>query len=282
VVQPKTASSPPRADPRPQATTTTAAPQPGWTPLSTVATGVAVDQRSITTSDGARITMIRFRAGQVRFALHAGTEDPPTGGLLLGTAAAPAVSPAERPLLLAAFNGGFKVSAHAGGVEVDGHVLTTLVAGMASLVIDADGTARVGVWGQTVPTAGEAVASVRQNLPPLVVGGQASASISDVGAWGSTLHGVAFQARSALGQDPVGDLIYVATMGALPIDLATALVAVGATIAMELDINPEWVQADVAAAPGAALSAVVPGQNQPADRYLLGWTRDFVSVDAST
>jgi len=250
--------------------------------VSTVTTGVAVDVRSITTSDGARVTIIRFRAGQVRFALHVGTQDPPTGGLILGATAAPVVSPAERPLLLAAFNGGFKVSAQAGGVEVDGHVLTTLVAGVASLVIDADGTARVGVWGQTVPTPGEAVASVRQNLPPLVVGGQASASISDVEAWGSTLHGVAFQARSALGQDPSGDLIYAASMGALPVDLATALVTAGANIAMELDINPEWVQADVAAAPGAALAAAVPGQNQPADRYLLGWTRDFVSVETSS
>ena len=54
------------------------------------------------------------------------------------------------------------------GVEVDGHVLTTLVRGMASVVIDANGSAHVGVWGETVPAPREAVASVRQNLPPLV------------------------------------------------------------------------------------------------------------------
>ena len=66
----------------------------------------------------------------------------------------------------------------------------------------------------------------------------------------------------------------------IPVDLATALLLAGTDIAMELDINPEWVQADVAATPGAALVAVVPGQTQPSDRYLLGWTRDFVTVDA--
>ena len=70
-------------------------------------------------------------------------------------------------------------------------------------------------------------------------------------------------------------------MHALPIDMATALVGAGATVAMELDINPEWVQADVAATPGSTLTAMVPGQNQLADRYLLGWTRDFVTVDVA-
>jgi len=70
-------------------------------------------------------------------------------------------------------------------------------------------------------------------------------------------------------------------MHALPIDMATALVSAGATVAMELDINPEWVQADAAASPGGVLTAMVPGQNQPADRYLLGWTRDFVTVDVA-
>jgi len=48
---------------------------------------------------------------------------------------------------------------------------------------------------------------------------------------------------------------------------------------MELDINPEWVQADEAAVPGGALAAMVPGQTQLAGRYLMGWTRDFVTVD---
>ncbi len=70
-------------------------------------------------------------------------------------------------------------------------------------------------------------------------------------------------------------------MHALPIDMATALVRAGATVAMELDINPEWVQADMAASPGGVLAAMVPGQDQPADRYVLGWTRDFVTVDVA-
>lgn len=247
--------------------------------MSTVASGVAIDEQSITTAGGAAVTLIRFRAGQVVFALHAGSQDPPTGGVALGADAQPAITAAERAVLLGAFNGGFKVSGHAGGTEIDGHVLSPLLTGMASLVIDTGGSAHIGVWGSTAPRGGESIASVRQNLPPLVSGAQPSPTISVLSAWGDPLHEIAVTARSALGQDAAGNLIYAASMHALPVDMASALLSAGATVAMELDINPEWVQADVAASPGGALVARVPGQNQLADRYLVGWTRDFVTVD---
>ena len=52
----------------------------------------------------------------------------------------------------------------------------------------------------------------------------------------------------------------------------------GARIAMELDINPEWVQLDAAGIPGGALTAEIPGQYRPSDQYLAGWTRDFFTV----
>ncbi len=67
-------------------------------------------------------------------------------------------------------------------------------------------------------------------------------------------------------------------MSTTPYDLADALVRTGARTAMELDINPEWVQLDTARRPGGRLTAAVPGQNRPADQYLVGWTRDFITV----
>lgn len=261
--------------------TTTAAPSPaqaGWAVLSTVPSGVAVDQRRLTLADGSAVTILRFRAGQVRYALHVGSQDPPTNGVPLGPQAQSAIGAAEQGQLLAAFNGGFETSTGAGGFEVDGRILTPLRPGLASLVIDASGSARVGVWGQDVPAPGEQVQSVRQNLVPLVASGQASPQVGDVAAWGATLGGGPAVARSALGQDSQGDLLYAASMAALPADLADALVQVGATTAMELDINPEWVQADTAPTPGAPLVAAVPGQHRPADQYQQGWTRDFVTV----
>jgi hypothetical protein len=67
-------------------------------------------------------------------------------------------------------------------------------------------------------------------------------------------------------------------MSASPADLAAALVHAGARTAMELDINPEWVQLDVTSAPGRGLHNALPGQVRPADQYLVGWTRDFITV----
>ena len=95
------------------------------------------------------------------------------------------------------------------------------------------------------------------------------------------LGGGADVARSAIGQDAAGDLMYAASMSAVPADLASVLASHGARIAMELDINPEWVQLDVARSPGGPLTAGVPGQDRSADQYLVGWTRDFVAVLAA-
>jgi hypothetical protein len=227
--------------------------------------------------------VLRFHAGLVHYALHVGSSDPPTGGAALPADAQPAIGAAENAQLLAAFNGGFLMGAGCipcgvGGMEVAGQVLVPLVSGMTSLVLDPNGAASMGVWGEGFPAAGAAISGVRQCLPPLVSGGQPSPNVGDIGAWGATLGGGNTTARSAVGIDARGNILYAGSMSALPSDLANALVSAGAVTAMELDINPEWVQADTAPSPGAPLSAAVPNQNRPANQYLSGWTRDYVTV----
>jgi Phosphodiester glycosidase len=227
------------------------------------------------TADGSVVTVAIF-SGPVTYVLHDGSEDP---GLAAGRVkAGPAVTGAERTRLLAAFNGGFKLSAGAGGYEQEGHVAATLQRGLVSLVIDRSGQARIGVWGHGVPAPGEAVYSVRQNLTPLVLDGKPTTAAADPWLWGATLGGGVYVARSAVGQDAAGHLMVAASMSASPADLAVALARAGARIAMELDINPEWVQLDVASRPGGPLRAAIPGQIRPADQFLLGWARDFFTV----
>jgi hypothetical protein len=240
--------------------------------------GFAVDEQTFTGPSGGTVTVVRFRAGRVQFALHVGSEDPPIGTAAIPPNAGDAIGPQETPVLLAAFNGGFKVDASAGGFDVDGQILNPLVAGDASLVIDADGSAHIGVWGQSVPTAGEKVISVRQNLLPLVSGGVPSPSVGDVGAWGAMLGPGPAVPRSGLGEDASGNILYAAGMSLVPSDLAAGLVDGGALNAMELDINPEWIQAVGAPSPGGPLAPLIPGQNRPADQYQAGWNRDFVTV----
>jgi hypothetical protein len=262
-------------------TTTSTTEQPGWTPVSEVGGAIAVDSQSVTEPSGHQVTLVRFRVGRVRFGLHVGTLDPPRGTATVTADDGPSIGPDEAPSVLAAFNGGFKMDAGVGGFELNGQVLVPLQSGDASLVIDSSGTARIGVWGSGVPVAGEQVASVRQNLPPLVVDGRPSPSIADIGAWGSTLGGNAAVARSALGEDAAGDIIYAASMTALPVDLAGALVSAGTLTGMQLDINPEWVQLAWSATPGGLLTPGLPGQNRPGDQYQIGWTRDFITVLAA-
>jgi len=260
---------------------TTTTEEPGWSVVSTEKVGVAVDEHTFTGPGGGVVTVVRFRAGLVRYALHVGSQDPPSTSVAVPADSGPSIGPGEAPVVLAAFNGGFKMAAGAGGFEVGGQILSPLVDGLASLVIDADGTAHVGIWGQGLPLPGEAVASVRQNLAPMVSGGTAVASVADVAAWGSTLGGGAAVARSGLGEDASGNLLYAASMSVVPTDLAAALVDAGAVDAMELDINPEWVQADASPTGGLPPVTLVPGQDRPADQFQIGWTRDFITVMAT-
>lgn len=255
------------ASPRPTSPLTSAPAMPAPAPKPSVTVW------NVANPDGTQVTIARFPRG-FRFALHAGYEDPGP----LGFAAGPGVTAAERPKLVAAFNGGFKLSTGAGGYQQEGRVLNGLRPGLASLVIDVLGHAEVGVWGVDVPRPGEQVRSVRQNLMPLVQRGGFSPSVDDIGNWGATLGGGSDVARSALAEDGSGNLLYAGSMYATPRDLAAALIRAGARTGMELDINPQWVQLAVALVPGGALVAGVPGQHRPATQFLTGWSRDFVTV----
>jgi hypothetical protein len=222
--------------------------------------------------DGSEVTVATF-TGPVRYALYDGSQDPyiPYGEVRDQSM----VTGANRSRLLAAFNGGFKMVADAGGYEQEGHVISPLRYGLASLVIGRDGQARIELWkpaGQPRPY------SVRQNLQALVLDGKPTSASYDWGLWGTTLGGGEYVARSAIGQNSAGDILYAGSMSTTPYDLARALSRYGARTGMELDINPAWVQLDVAHKPGGRLYAEVAGQYRPADQYLDGWTRDFVTV----
>jgi hypothetical protein len=224
------------------------------------------------------MTVARF-TGAVKFVLHCGSSDP--GGACQGLPGGPRITPASRPGLLSAFNGGFLLSTGTGGYEQAGRVISPLQRGRASLVIYRSGAASIGAWGHRVPKPGLRIYSVRQNLSLLVSNGHPTAAA--LGAWtywGATLGGGELVARSALGENAKGQLIYVAGMSASPADLAAALVRFGARSGMELDINPEWVQLAYAKKPGRPLHAGITGQARPADQYLIGWTRDFIAVMA--
>ncbi len=176
--------------------------------------------------------------------------------------AGPSIGHAEYRHLVAAFNGGFLLSAGAGGYEQEGHVISPLRPGLATLVIHRSGAARIWVWGAGLPQPHEAVYSIRQYLPPLVSQGQ-PARPPGTGASGALRWAVASTSRAAHWAKCGWRAHLRRSMSTAPAALAAALVHVGARTAMELDINPEWVQLDIAWPTAPAAASGHPGQAAP-------------------
>jgi hypothetical protein len=212
-----------------------------------------------------------------RVALYAGTQQP--SGTWTNDAA---VSPSLSPSLVAAFNSGFQLKQSRGGWFADGRAALPLVTGAASLVILADGSATVGMWGRDA-TLGPGVIAIRQNLNLLVDSGVPTALVTTanpIAVWGDPLHEQVLTWRSGLGVDNRGNLVYVGGPALDPPALARALVAVGAVRAMELDINPAWVGFDTYTGAGPTLtgSKVLPTMALTPGRFLSPYWRDFVAV----
>ncbi|MCW2550124.1 MAG: hypothetical protein JWN96_4584 [Mycobacterium sp.] len=222
---------------------------------------------------GSSVVVMRMDAPSTRLIQHAGYEDPGIEGWLAG----PSISDAEKPILLAAFNGGFRLNLGLGGFSVLTHTVGTIAPGLASVVTYTDGSAGLGVWGTDVPDGHKKVFSVRQNLGPLVVAGAPAADIDAYAPWGATLGGGFAVARSALGIDRFGNLMWAGSSYATPRAMATALIQSGAIRAMQLDINPQWVGAFTF--PTAATQTVVlPSQSRPVGTYIDPYARDFFTV----
>jgi hypothetical protein len=225
-------------------------------------------------------TILRFDQSWSKLLLHAGTVDPGSGPYPYG----PAIVGGEAHAVIAAFNGGFKLSSGAGGFLDGGRAAVPLRRGVGSVVIYRDGGTDIGAWEQGVPARGRAVAFVRQNLPLLISAGRAAgpASSCALRCWGATVGNVVVTARSALGISSSGQLLWAGGSALSPAALAGDLVAAGAARAVELDINPDWVAAYLYRHGGGGPSPlpVLPSQHGVAGRFLVPYGRDFFSVVA--
>jgi hypothetical protein len=170
--------------------------------------------------------------------LHPGAQDP-GGSWRAGTA----LANSSNSQIAAVFNGGFRLNdpSHP-GYYAEHRTVAPLVDGAASLVLHTDGRADVGSWNHEVrmdPT----VASVRQNLIPLVDNGEVTPDCATGGTkeWGSTIGQAAYIHRSGFGVTADGTEIYVGGPALSVCTLGAILKDAGAVRGMELDINPNWV-----------------------------------------
>ena len=227
------------------------------------------------------ITTARFDQHLVHLNLHAGSFDGGTSGWTYGDR----VTALETKKLVAAFNGGFKLTYTDVGFMSGGHVAVPLKAGLASIVTYTDGTTDIGAWHAGVPGAGKSVFSVLQNQRLLVDRGVAASSVSScvIKCWGGTIGLATNVARSGLGITANGQLVWAAGESLSPSELASALIGAGAVRAIELDINPAWVAGYLYAhhLRGLAPAPMAPGQRGIEGKFLTPYSRDFLTVVAN-
>jgi hypothetical protein len=256
--------------------TPTRAPTAGWTVVAEVRGHPAawIEQRSA-------VTFMRFDQGLVHLTLHAGSTDGGVAGWTYGDQ----ISPREIHLVLAAFNGGFRLTYTDVGFASGGHVAVALKPGLASIVTYADGTSNIGSWLNGVPEARKAVFSVLQNQRLLVDRGAPAPTVTNcvLACWGHTIQALTSVARSGLGITASGHLVWAAGESLSPAALAAALISAGAVRAIELDINPDWVAGYlyVHHSSGPNADPVVPGQDGIAGELLAPYSRDFIAVVAN-
>lgn len=230
---------------------------------------------------GDRVDLVWMSARDLRFHLVAGTQHPQAASGIRGTGVVPT---SVLSSLVAAFNGNFKrVQGQYGGFGfvAGGEVYNPPRAGLATFAVYPGGQLAIGTWGTEILSS-PAPVGLLQNLTLIVDSGQAVAQTGNDAAWGIVVGNSVHVWRSALGITTSGDLIYAAGPSLTAQELADALVAAGASRAMELDINSYWVTFNLytpSAAGGVTGRKLISTMVRPADRYIASPdSRDFVYV----
>lgn len=227
------------------------------------------------------VTLMRLDQGLVHLTLHAGSSDGGTSGWFYGDE----ISRREIHVVIAAVNGGFKLTYRDVGFMSGGHVAARIRAGLASIVTYRDGTSDIGAWRAGVPSGRSGVFSVLQNQHLLVDRGAPAPTVSGcvIACWGETIGSRTVVARAGLGIKANGQLVWAAAEELTPAGLAGALVRAGAVRAIELDINPAWVAGYLYVHRRSGPSAVpmVPGQSGIPGQLLEPYSRDFLAFVAN-
>ena len=194
------------------------------------------------------------------------------------------VPASERPGLVAVFNSGYKFKDAHGGYYIEGRQVVPLSDGAASLVVNKDGTTRVGTWGKDVRMTPDVVA-VRQNLRLIVYSGKPNPTITTdtSGTWGSTRSQFQYTWRSGIGTDRQGNLMYVAGNQLSMQTLAEAMSKAGIVRGMQLDIHTNMVfytgfTPDRSVSYGLVPRKLLPAMPGPMTRFLMPDQRDFIAI----
>jgi Phosphodiester glycosidase len=181
----------------------------------------------------ARVDLVRMDLSQTELTMVQGTNEPRPIDGIRGSG----VIPNEVQMsgkLLAAWNGGFLTIHGAYGMMLNRRVILPPRDGFATLAQYADGSLKLGVWGQEITMTPDLV-SFRENGPILIDHGV----LNDNGllSWGKSVSGETHIWRSGLGLTADGSLIFAAGNALDAQTLGEALLRAGAVEAMQLDVN---------------------------------------------
>lgn len=177
----------------------------------------------------------------------------------------------DRPLLVAAFNGGWQTIHGHLGMKVGAIELLPPVEWGCTLAMLANGSVRIAGWPSVKPDY-DTVQWMRQTPPCLVENGKEDERLEDATLrWGAALNGRTVVRRSALGINADGSILYYAIGDSLTsAAIARGLEAAGAVSAAMLDINqafPRFVTFRTTANTEGWLDHL-PVTPQPPDIYL--------------
>ncbi|HEX8991059.1 MAG TPA: phosphodiester glycosidase family protein [Anaerolineales bacterium] len=221
----------------------TASPALPWQAYGPTQNGYPLMARTLILVDPTRsyagVALVRMDLSRLQLHVMPGTIEPahPSGiGLVIPDLGS--VPAADRPALVAAFNGGFKAIHGRYGMMMNGLTLLPPIDGVATVAIYRDGSVQLGAWNQDIVSSPDMVA-FRQNCPPLIEAGALNPALDNdaIRAWGFT-HNTDVAWRTALGlsQDR-RFLIFAVGNGTSAKFLAEALQQAGAFSAMQLDVN---------------------------------------------
>jgi hypothetical protein len=183
------------------------------------------------------VAIIAFDLVRAELRWVSGTKEPESKSV--GAEHKPGIVPsADRPKLIAAFNGGFM--AHHGhyGAMIDGAEFLPPHRGACTIAIGKDQSVRIASWEKLVDDVAN-FSAYRQTPPCLVEDGALNPDLPNQHVkWGLSAEGKFEIRRSALGVDASGRVLYFG-LGewVLPREIAAAMKLAGAVSSAELDIN---------------------------------------------
>jgi len=229
--------------PFPAINVVTDAPQIGWQAYGPSLNGAPGMARALILLDPKRsytgVALVRMDLSKLQLHMMPGTIEPShPSGITEAIPNLGTISPADQPMLAAAFNGGFKGIHGHYGMMINGFTLLPPLPGLATVAIYNDGHVEMGVWGKEINPSNDMIA-FRQNCPPLIENGQINPALSlnNRMAWGYTGN-TDITWRTGIGITQDGHyLIYAVGNGTSAETLADAFLQAGAYNAMQLDIN---------------------------------------------